>query len=264
MSLTRKIQHFKKLVIPQKKTDVGVPRDKVLSDKSGFFVKEAYKALRTNLIFSLPGKGGKLVLITSSNAGEGKSLSCMNIAISFAETGAKVCVVDCDMRKPNIARLNDAKGTPGLSNVLVNINTLDDVIKPSKYKNLDLVFAGDIPPNPAELLSSQRSKEVFESLSQKYDYVFVDAPPVNIVTDVSLLAGSVNGVILVVRQRCTTKEDLKDAVAQLKFINTRILGIVMNDVETVGKNKYYKKYRYHRYGVYSAYARAYELPEKND
>ena len=249
MSLARKVQNLKKILLPQKKVENGSQQDRVLNQKTDFFVKEAYKALRTNLIFSLPDKGGKVVLVTSACAGEGKSLNCMNVAISFAETGAKVCVVDCDMRKPNIARLNNEKGSPGLSNVLVHINDLDDVIKRSAYPNLDLIFSGDIPPNPAELLTSSKMDEVFDTLVSRYDYVFIDTPPVNVVTDVSLLAGKANGVLLVVRQGQTTKEDLADAIHQLQFIKTRILGVLLNDVKVAGRKKSYK-YRYRYSGAY--------------
>ncbi len=263
MSLARKVQNFKKILLPQKKVENGSQHDRVLNQKTDFFVKEAYKALRTNLIFSLPDQGGKVVLVTSACAGEGKSLNCMNIAISFAETGAKVCVVDCDMRKPNVARLNNEKGSPGLSNVLVHINELDDVIKKSSYPNLDLIFSGDIPPNPAELLTSSKMDEVCDILVSRYDYVFIDTPPVNVVTDVSLLAGKANGVLLVVRQGQTTKEDLADAVHQLQFIKTRILGVLLNDIKMVGRKKSYKyRYRYRYSGAY--YVRNFvEETEKN-
>ena len=262
MSLARKVQNLKKILMPQEKVESGSQQDRVLNQKTDFFVKEAYKALRTNLIFSLPEKGGKVVLITSACAGEGKSLNCMNIAISFAETGAKVCVVDCDMRKPNVARLNNEKGSPGLSNVLVHINDLDDVIKKSAYPNLDLIFSGDIPPNPAELLTSSKMDEVFDTLVSRYDYVFIDTPPVNVVTDVSLLAGKANGVLLVVRQGQTTKEDLADAIHQLQFIKTRILGVLLNGIKMAGRNKSYR-YRYRYSGAYYVKNLAKEN-EKND
>lgn len=244
MSLARRLQKIKKRLFKSKKTDSGSrPEDKILSEHTPFFAKEAYKALRTNLIFSLPDAGSKVILITSSCASEGKSTSCLNTAITFAETGARVCLVDCDLRKPNIAKLMMQKGSPGLSNVLVHLNQLDEVIRHSKYQNLDCIYSGDIPPNPAELLVSSKMEEVLEALCQQYDYIFIDTPPVNVVTDVSLLAGRANGVLLVVKQGETTKEDLEEAVQQLEFVKARILGVLLNGVKASGRKgaKYGKK-----------------------
>ena len=146
-----------------------VKRAKVLNDKSSFHVKEAYKALRTNVVFTIPHDGAKKIIVTSALAGEGKSTNCLNLAISFAQTGAKVLVVDCDLRKPNIANLLNISSTPGLSNILANLNTIDSVIVHSDYANLDVIPSGDMPPNPAELLGSTSMKEVIEKLSEIYE-----------------------------------------------------------------------------------------------
>lgn len=264
MKLSKQIQKVKK-VFRTKKTDEVAPSERVLSEKSSFFVKEAYKTLRTNLIFSLTETGGKVILITSSEAAEGKSISCLNTAITFAEMGAKVCVLDCDLRKPSIARLCEEKGTPGISNVLVNLNQLSQVIRKSRFnKNLDLIFSGEIPPNPAELLASNKMKEVLKELAESYDYVFVDTPPVNVATDTSLLAGEVNGVLLVVREGQTTNDEVAEAVQQLEFVKARIIGMLLNDASDSSKRRgmYSRKNNYYR--NYYSYTKLQQEESRHD
>ncbi len=252
-----------KKVFGRNKKDNKSVTDNVLSENSPFFVKEAYKALRTNLVFSLTESGGKIILFTSPGAAEGKSTNCLNTAITFAETGVKVCVVDCDLRKPNLARLNNEKGNPGLSNVLVNLNSLDEVIRKSKYPNLDCIYSGNIPPNPAELLVSGKMDKTLEELASKYDYVFIDTPPINVVTDTTLLVGRASGVLLVVRQGETTKEDLSDALQQLEFVKAKVLGVLFNDFKLEQNNKYGRKHgKYHYYNYNYRYA--YKLPAGDD
>lgn len=239
--------------------------DGVLSDSSPFFVKEAYKALRTNLVFSLTETGGKIILVTSPCASEGKSTNCLNTAITFAETGAKVCVVDCDLRKPNLARLNNEKGNPGISNVLVNLKDLDDVIRKSKYNNLDFIYSGNIPPNPAELLVSGKMDKTLEELAQRYDYVFIDTPPVNVVTDTTLLVGRASGALLVVRQGETTRDELADALQQLEFVKAKVLGVLFNDLKLEQGGKYAKRHsKYNKYNSYYNTKYAYKIPAGDD
>ncbi len=242
-----------------KKHPILKDEEKILSDLSPFYVKEAYKALRTNMIFSLPAKQDKVILISSAGVAEGKTTSCLNIGITFAEAGIKVCVVDCDLRRPNVGRLLRTKGRPGLSNYLARMNSLDEVIRHSKYENLDIIFAGDIPPNPAELLASDEMEELLKELGQRYDYVFVDTPPVNVVTDASLIASKTSGVLLVVNQQRTNKSDFAKAIAQLEFVKAKVLGALYNGAkaEFVGggykykyKYKYGYRYRYKRKGYY--------------
>lgn len=220
-------------------------KDKVLSDKTSFQVKEAYKALRTNIIFSLPQEGCKKISVTSSIASEGKSTNCLNLAITFAETGARVLVVDCDLRRPNISRLLEKKSFPGLSNLLVGLNSLDEVINKTDFKNLDVIFSGNIPPNPAELLGSDNMKKLIEELEKKYDYIFFDTAPVNIVTDSAVLAKWMTGVIMVVLYNSTDKDTIEEAIKQLEFAEAKILGFILNGV-VYGNNGAYK-YNYKRY-----------------
>jgi capsular exopolysaccharide synthesis family protein len=220
-------------------------RLKLINENSQFVVKEAYKELRTNIMFSLPDNGCRRVLITSSVAAEGKSTTNVNLAITVAETGAKVVLIDCDLRRPNVAKLMGEKGDKGLSNVLINDCTLQSAIFKTRYPNLDVIYSGKIPPNPAELLSSERMKQVVEQLSEEYDYIFFDTPPINVVTDAALISSLADGVVITSRQYVTEKKLLAQAVEKLKFVNAKIIGIVLNDV-SMAKSSYksYKKYGY--------------------
>ena len=240
-----------------------VKRAKVLNDKSSFHVKEAYKALRTNVVFTIPHDGAKRIIVTSALAGEGKSTNCLNLAISFAQTGAKVLLIDCDLRKPNVANLLNISSTPGLSNVLANLCTIDSVIVHSDYANLDVIPSGDIPPNPAELLGSVSMQETLDKLSEIYEYIFLDTSPVNIVTDAAVMSKMVDGILLVVRQGRTDKESVAEAIKKLSFVEGNIIGFVLNgrlsDIKLgyrYGKRGYYrygKKTRYYRSGYYGGY-----------
>ncbi len=233
--------------------------ERVLGSRTPFYVREAYKTLRTNLMFSLPADQSRVILVTSAGVGEGKTTSSLNTAISFAATGAKVCLVDCDLRRPNVARLCGEKGSPGLTNVLVKMNTLDEAIRKSKYQNLDIIYSGDMSPNPSELLASSGMKEVLQTLAERYEYVFVDTPPVNVVTDASVLAASANGVLLVANQQKASKNDVAKAINQLNFVKAKILGILLNNAEIEDENgRKYRYSKYHRYGrYYSRYGRYY-------
>lgn len=232
-------------------------REKVLSPESGFQVREAYKILRTNVIFSLPQEGCKRICVTSSNASEGKSLNCLNLAITFAETGARVLIIDCDLRRPNVSKLLNRKAYPGLSNALVGLNDLNDVIQDSGFKNLDVIFSGNIPPNPAELLGSDNMKKFIDELSERYDYIFFDTAPVNVVTDTNILAKWMTGVIMVVLYNSTDRDTLEEAVKQLEFVGAKILGFILNGVVYGGGSYKYggykKRYKYYRYGKNDSY-----------
>lgn len=220
-------------------------KDKVLSNKTSFQVREAYKALRTNIIFSLPQTGCKKISVTSSIAAEGKSTNCLNLAITFAETGARVLVVDCDLRRPNISRLLEKQSSPGLSNALVGLNSLDEVINKTDFTNLDVIFSGNIPPNPAELLGSDKMGNLIAELEKKYDYIFFDTAPVNIVTDSTILAKWMTGVVMVVLYNSTDKDTIEEALKQLEFAEAKVLGFILNGV-VYGSNGAYK-YNYKRY-----------------
>lgn len=210
----------------------------VLGRHSPFALQEAYKTLRTNIRFSLRGDGCKKICITSSNSGEGKSITLLNLAISFAETGKKVLLVDADLRRPAIARLMAEKATPGLSNVLADLCQEEEAVRKDVQPNLDILYSGDVPPNPSELLSSERMQAFIEKMASQYDYILIDTPPVNVVSDSCIVANLTDGVLLLVRQGRTRKDAVKKAVAHLQLTGANVLGYVLNGVES-GLNAYY-------------------------
>jgi len=224
-------------------------REKVLNNKTSFHVREAYKALRTNLIFSLPSEPCKKIIITSALASEGKSTNCLNLAITFAEMDAKVLIVDCDLRRPNLARLLDVPNAPGLSNYLVGLNSSDEIVHKSPYHNLSYITAGNIPPNPVELLSSNNMGNLIAKLEKEFDYIFLDTPPVNLIIDTVVISKYVHGIVMIALQNSTDKEAIRYSLNQLKFAGAKVLGFVLNGV-VFGNNGEYKnnnKKKYYRY-----------------
>lgn len=210
----------------------------ILDETSPFVLQEAYKTMRTNLLFALRGNGCKRFCITSSMPGEGKSITILNLAISIAQTGKKVLLVDADLRRPALARLLGEDSVPGMSNVLVGQANVENAIRENIRTNLDVLFAGDVPPNPSELLGSEQMQELVESMSREYDYVLVDAPPVNLVSDCCIIANLLDGIVLLARSGVARKDGVKQAINQLRMTNTKILGCVLNGVE-VNTKKYY-------------------------
>ena len=200
-----------------------------------FQFTEAYKSLRTNLEFLAATSDCKTILITSSVPGEGKSNVAVNLAITLADSGKRVVLVDCDMRKST--NTITGKDRTQLANALVNFKDLGIVVLP----------VGTIPPNPSELLATKAMENTFEALKQVYDYIIVDTPPVSVVTDAAVLCKYVDGALLVVRPGVTTIEGAQLSKKNLEAVNARILGVVMNgyNVKKAGKKDgYYYSYSY--------------------
>ena len=215
-----------------------VARRQILNKNSSFSVQEAYKSLRTNVRFFLRSNGCKRISVTSAGAGEGKSITLLNLAISMAEDGQKVLLIDADLRRPAIARLLVEKAAPGLSNVLAGLDSVEEAIRKDVYPNLDVMLSGDVPPNPSELLGSDKMRELIEQLSQVYDYILVDTPPINLVSDASIVTNLLDGVLLLVRQGRTKKESVRRAVANLELTGIKPLGFVLNGVDMSGGKGY--------------------------
>lgn len=215
----------------------------ILTNHSSFHVQEAYKALRTNIRFFLAESGCKKFCITSSAAGEGKSITILNLAISFAQTGQKVLLIDADMRRPSLARLLIEKPAPGLSNVLAGLNSEEEAIRVNIYENLDVLLSGELPPNPSELLGSENMQKLLKRLEKKYDYILVDLPPVGVVSDACVIANSLDGVLFLVRQNSTEREAVKYSIKQLELSGANLMGFVVNGTQTEGKS-YSDSYRY--------------------
>lgn len=237
---------------PNAAAQIEDDRRHILSPGSDFYIREAYKTLRTNTMFALAAEEGcKTVMITSSLQGEGKSLTTLSLAISFAEAEKRVLLIDCDLRRPKQARLLERCSGAGLSNVLLDPWLLPAAIVPSGTEHLDVIFSGDIPPNPSELLGSKRFAALLETLRERNDYILLDTPPVNIVTDAAVLAPRCDGVIIVVRANRTDRGALTHAIEQLEYAQAKLLGIVLDDVAAASGGYGYGKYRYRSCGSYA-------------
>lgn len=213
----------------------------ILTDDMPFAVVEAYKALRTNVMFSLPGGGPKCIGVTSSNKGEGKSSTSLNMAISFAQIGKKVLLIDCDMRLPTVAMRLGIPGIPGLSNILVQDGKVEDALHYISDLGITVLPSGTIPPDPTYLLNSKRMETVLAVLKKHYDYVIVDLPPVNVVTDAAIMAKRFDGMVLVVRHNVAEYREVGSMLSQLQMAGAKILGVVYNDAPVTSKS-YYKHY----------------------
>lgn len=219
-----------------------------------FSVVESYKTIRTNLMFLLSHDQCKRVIFSSSNAGEGKSTTSINIAIAFAQTGSKVLLIDADMRRPSIYKKMKLSNQKGLSSVLVGFCQLEEALcKINPY--FDIINAGPIPPSPSEMLGSDKMEELLDKLSKQYDYIFIDMPPVNVVSDALILAPKTDGIVFIVQDLITTHEEFQKALSSIEFANVKLLGVVLNGSSKSKRSKY--RYRYmtgRRYGYsYSSY-----------
>lgn len=215
-----------------------------------FRVVEAYKTLRTNILFSVPAVEGRSrrFMFTSANPGEGKSTTSANTAITFAQqTDVKVVLIDADLRKSTAHRYFGLSSKKGLSNFLAGQNSLEDCIqKVPGMENLYLIASGVVPPNPAELLAGKQMDVLFESLDKMFDVVIIDTPPVNVVSDALSICRFADGVTLVATDNKTSYTELQDAVKQLKIADAKILGIVLNRARTSNYRSRQKYSNYYR------------------
>jgi capsular exopolysaccharide synthesis family protein len=208
-------------------------------------VSENYRAIRTAVIFSATeDRPIRSISFTSSNPREGKTTISLNSAIVMAQAGDKVLFVDADLRKPRIFKTFDLDNTKGLSTYLVGKTEFDDSLVSSFIPNLTIVCSGPIPPNPSELLSSSRMKDFLAEASRKFDRVVFDVPPILSVTDPAIMANMLDGVILVVRNSLTPIEAVIRAKQKLIESKARIIGVVLNNVESSHESYYYSYYSY--------------------
>jgi capsular exopolysaccharide synthesis family protein len=214
-------------------------------------VSEAYRSFRTNIQFSDIDNPKRVILMTSSATKEGKSTTCVNLAITLAQMGSKVLLIDSDLRRPNLHNFFQMDRTYGLTNVLIGSLTVDDVIKKTEVENLDLITAGDIPPNPSEMVASERMKAFLKEARARYDYVLLDSPPVIAVTDAAILTTRVDATILVVSSGLTGKGEVKRAISLIKNVQSNILGVVLNalDIKKI-YGSYYYYFHYYQYYYY--------------
>ncbi len=202
---------------------------------------EAYRSLRTSIKFSSVDKPIKTIVVTSSIPGEGKSTISGNLAITLSQSGARVLLIDCDLRKPSIHKKFGIVNELGLTDVLVDECNLKDVTqKIDEY--LFMITAGTIPPNPSEIVGSNSMEDLIKELSLSFDYIVMDTPPVIPVTDPLLLAAKADATIIVVRARKTKEKIIRQTYDELMKVNSNIIGSVLNDSETKTNNGYYEYY----------------------
>ena len=219
----------------------------IVSKGAGWSVREAYKTARTNIMFALAGEEGcKKIIITSPTPGEGKTTTVLNVAITFAQTGARVLVMDSDLRKPKVHKYLNIENEKGLTNVLGGFEKLEDCLQKTEF-GIDCLTSGQIPPNPAELLASKKMQSTLNELGELYDYIFMDSPPINVVSEASLVAKYMTGVVLVVRYKYTLHNMIEKALNTLEFADAKVLGFIFNDVEPT-RYSYSTGYKYNYRG----------------
>ena len=207
-------------------------------------ISEAYRTLRTNIQFSSVDHPIKTFVITSPMISEGKTTTLTNLAETFAQAGNRVMVVDADLRRPRVHQVFGISNQQGVTNVLAGQVELKDAVQVSGSQ-IHVLTSGPIPPNPSELLGSTKMKELVQLLSEHYDIVLIDAPPVNMVTDAAILSTFVDGVILAIASGKTEIEAGKRALKSLEAVNANVLGAVMTMIPVTKKGYY--SYHYYSY-----------------
>ena len=217
----------------------------IIGNNSPFAVTEAYKSTRTSLLFANTNEGCNVIAFTSAAAGEGKTVTCINVAISLAESGKKVLLIDSDMRKPQIAASLKLSSAPGLSELLSGVSDMEKLtlVQKTECEGLYVITAGSLPPNPAELIACHRTEKLFEMLKSEYDYILIDTPPGMVVTDALLYKKFVMGYVLVTRANHSRSDAIRKLLSLLEQIDARVIGFVLNDrKERRAKYRKYKDY----------------------
>lgn len=239
---------------------IGTTSEKqTLHKHLGFTALEQYKLVRANLDFTLPeGETCPIIGVTSSMRGEGKSTTAINLSYVLAEKGGRVLLIDGDLRIPSVAKKLEIDSTQGLTDLLRGNGLQMSDFQSPMLSNWFILPAGDIPPNPSELLGSNRMKNILTKLQEAFDYIIIDLPPVNLVSDAIAISPFISGMLVVVREGYTEKKELDRCFRQLELSNVNVLGCLLNVVK-LGDGSYnrYKryKYRYGRYGKYYKYYR---------
>lgn len=210
-------------------------------------VSEAYRILRTNIQFSSFDNKIKTIVVTSSGPSEGKTTTVCNLGISMAEAQYKTIIVDCDQRKPKVHRIFEISNEKGLSDLLIDEVSIEDVLNKTSVDNLYVLPSGTRPPNPSELLASTKMHQFLDYLKENFDYIVLDAPPIIMVTDAQILSQYSDGCLLVIASGEADKEAAIKAKKLLENVNAKIIGVVLNKLERPGRG-YYQYYYHYYYG----------------
>lgn len=210
----------------------------IVDKKPKSITAEAYRTLRTNIQYSSFDKEVRVIVVTSSEAGEGKSTTAGNLAISFSQAQKKTIMIDCDLRKPSLHKKFRISNMVGLSDLLKGKESLREAVH--KYNDyLDILTSGKVPPNPSEMLGSRSMENLIERLKNEYDIIIIDSAPLQAVTDAQILSRKADGTILVVRAEKTKRDSVMQAKELLQKVDANILGVVLNGVENIRKKYYY-------------------------
>ena len=249
----------KKNSVPTSATSRLLLENAPIQSELKFRIEEAYKTIRANIMFSVIKKGCKIIVVSSSLPNEGKTTTTVNLAVSISQTDQRVLLIDGDLRKPKIHQYFGLPNAPGLTNFLSDTISgrrsadIFGIIHPTKYENLSVICSGSIPPNPAELLGSDFMTDFLADVSKDFDYIIIDTPPVNVVSDSFPLIRESDGVVLVVRSNQSTHPELQKALSALEFIDAKILGFVVNFEEAKASKRKSSYGKYSSYGSYSPY-----------
>ncbi len=241
-------------IVPSIRLEAGeddevVPlRDQYLVSHPKSSVAECFRTVRTNLLFMSPENPSRRLLVTSASPQEGKSTVVINIGITMAQSGSKILLLDTDMRRPRLHKTFGIQGGLGLTTAILGEADVDKVIYHSDVSRLDILPCGPIPPNPTELFHTERFLRLIEQLSEKYDRLIFDSPPILVVADPLILSRAMDGVVLVIKSSQTSREIVKRAVRQMTDVKARILGTVLNDIDL--QHRDYSYYYYRQYGYY--------------
>lgn len=205
-------------------------------------IAEAYRGIRTSIEFSNLDKNLQVITVTSSMQNEGKSTVLANLAVSFANLDKKVLIMEGDLRNPSVHRMFNISNIKGLTDILLQNKVFADCVHCTDVKNLHVLTCGAIPPNPSEMLSSKKIRDFIESLREYYDYIFIDASPIGIVTDAGIISTYTDGCIFVVGAGDADIEMAKVSKERLEKVGANILGVVLNKFESSGASGYYNYY----------------------
>jgi succinoglycan biosynthesis transport protein ExoP len=229
-------------------TQEGVSEELVLVQSPKSTASESFRGIRTGILFSSADVPPQVILVTSAAPGEGKSSCAANIGATLAMAGAKVVILDCDMRRPRLHKIFNCPRETGISSILVGTSPLSDVVVHTVVENLDMIPCGPIPPNPSEIVGSKKIKQLIDVLRKDYQHILIDSPPITAVTDAVLLSQVSDSVLLVIRAGVTPKPVIQNGIEQLKNVSAHITGAILNGIKTGRDSYYYYQYYYYYYG----------------
>ena len=235
------------VIAPNDNQDEDVPPEMVVLNSPKSTASEAYRGIRTGILFSSAESEPQVIMVTSAGPQEGKTITSSNLAITMAQSGNKVVLLDCDMRRPRVNKLFGISRNRGMTNLLVEKTDLKLTVFNTSIPNLHVIPSGPIPPNPSEILGSKRMEELIEVLRKNFTRIIIDTPPITAVTDAALLGKLSDGVVLVVRANRTVRDMAKTGLEQLRAVGAKLLGVVLNGV-SIDRGSYYYYQYYYYYG----------------